>query len=56
LINYQREYDEKLQTFKDRPLHDWSSHGSDAFRYLAMGLKPPREARRPSFANTDYNL
>jgi hypothetical protein len=22
------------------PLHDWTSHGADAFRYLAMGLKP----------------
>ncbi|RTL11277.1 MAG: hypothetical protein EKK54_08085 [Neisseriaceae bacterium] len=57
LINYQREYDEKLQTFKDRPLHDWSSHSSDGFRYLAIGLKPVRE--RPQglqFANNDFSL
>jgi phage terminase large subunit len=38
LRNYRREYDEKRQVFYDRPLHDWSSHGSDAFRYLAIGL------------------
>ena len=24
--------------FYDKPLHDWSSHYSDAFRYLAIGL------------------
>lgn len=40
LRNYQREWDDKLITFKDKPLHDWSSHGSDAFRYLAQGLLP----------------
>lgn len=36
--NYRREYDEKRQVFFDKPLHDWSSHGSDAFRYLAVGM------------------
>ena len=38
LRNYRRDYDEKRKVFYDRPLHDWSSHGSDAFRYLAIGL------------------
>ena len=38
LRNYRREFDEKRKVFYDRPLHDWSSHGSDAFRYLAIGL------------------
>jgi hypothetical protein len=38
LRNYRREYDEKRSVFYDRPLHDWSSHGSDAFRYLAVGI------------------
>ena len=36
--NYRREYNEKQQVFYDKPLHDWSSHYSDAFRYLAIGL------------------
>ena len=36
--NYRREFDEKRQVFYDKPLHDWSSHGSDAFRYLAVGM------------------
>jgi hypothetical protein len=35
---YRREYDEVRKTYHDRPVHDWASHGSDAFRYLALGL------------------
>lgn len=35
---YRAEYDDKLQTLKPRPVHDWASHGADAFRYLAMTL------------------
>jgi phage terminase large subunit len=38
LRNYRREHDEKRQIFYEKPLHDWSSHMSDAFRYLAIGL------------------
>lgn len=38
LMNYRREYAEKLGQFKPTPLHDWASHGADAFRYLAMAL------------------
>lgn len=38
LKQYRKEYDEKLRTFKQRPLHDWTSHAADAFRYLAIGL------------------
>ena len=46
LRSYRREWDEKLQNYRDRPLHVWTSHGSDAFRYLAMGLReqPPAKA------------
>ena len=40
LRQYRREYGDKLKAFKQRPLHDWTSHAADAFRYLAMGLRP----------------
>ena len=40
LVNYQREYDDNGQTWRQRPKHDWSSHGADAFRYLALGYTP----------------
>ncbi len=36
LQSYRREYDDKKQVFKERPLHDWASHGADDFRYLAI--------------------
>ena len=35
---YRAAYDDKGQVLKSRPVHDWSSHPADAFRYLAMGL------------------
>ncbi len=47
LRGYRREWDEKLQVYRDRPLHDWTSHSSDAFRYLALGMqeKPPEPTK-----------
>jgi phage terminase large subunit len=46
LKTYRKEYSDRLSTFRDTPLHDWSSHPADAFRMLAVGLdelieKPP---------------
>lgn len=38
LRQYRRQWDDRLRTFKQNPLHDWASHGADAFRYLALGL------------------
>lgn len=34
---YRREYDHKLQAFKQKPLHDWSADGADSFRYAIRG-------------------
>ena len=39
LEQYRREWDDKKKTFKPIEVHDWSSHLSDAFRYLAMAWK-----------------
>ena len=39
LRHYRAEYDEKREVLRLRPIHDWSSHGADAFRYLAVGYK-----------------
>ena len=36
LRQYQRDWDDKLKTFKRQPRHDWASHGADAMRYLAI--------------------
>ncbi len=36
---YKKEWDEKHGCYKTRPLHDWSSHGADAFRTAAQAWK-----------------
>lgn len=38
LESYRKEWNDKLGCWRDRPLHDWSSHGADGFRYLAMAV------------------
>ena len=40
LRQYRRDYDEKGKTWRGRPMHDWTSHGADAMRYLATGYSP----------------
>jgi len=47
LGQYHRDYDEKNQTFKGNPVHDWASHGADAFRYLATGHKADKNWGEP---------
>ena len=39
LRQYQREYDEDKKVFRDKPKHDWTSHGADAFRMLSIAWK-----------------
>jgi hypothetical protein len=63
LRQYQREYDEDKKVFRDKPRHDWTSHGADAFRYLALTWKdeakivPPNEPIRGVFVGqTDVSL
>ena len=34
---YRKEWDDKLQVFREKPLHDWSSHAADALMTLARG-------------------
>lgn len=37
--NYKKEWDDKIGTWRSRPLHNWASHGADSLRYLAVGLQ-----------------
>lgn len=46
---YRREYDDKRQEFRTNPLHDWTSHYADAFRYFAVAH---REAAKASTFKT----
>jgi phage terminase large subunit len=42
LQHYRRDYNQRLQEFKAVPVHDWASHGSDAFRGLAVRHQTPK--------------
>lgn len=39
LEQYRREWDDDKKAFKAAPVHDWSSHLADAFRYMSMAWK-----------------
>jgi hypothetical protein len=52
ITHYRRDFNQRLNEFKATPVHDWSSHGADAFRGLAVRHKvpadePPMPALRP---------
>jgi len=42
LRGYHREWDDEKKVFTNRPVHDWASHGSSAFRTLALSWRPPK--------------
>lgn len=44
LTHYRKGWNERLQQFTSEPMHDWSSHGADAYRYLAVRHKTPKLA------------
>jgi hypothetical protein len=63
LRSYHYAYDEDAKTFAKKPLHDWSSHTADAFRYAAIVArhselvtrKPPPPAPIDATVN-DYSF
>lgn len=55
LRNYRKEYDDKLGTWKAHPVHDWASHGADAFRYLAVGHKVAKAERAEKVELVQYS-
>jgi len=38
LDNYKKDWDDRNACWRSQPLHNWASHGADAFRTLAVGL------------------
>lgn len=49
LSQYRRVWDDNNKTFKDYPLHDWTSHAADAFRtgVVADNRRPAKGFSRP---------
>lgn len=42
---YEKKWDGKNQIFMAKPKHNWASHGADAFRYLAQGIRPETQRK-----------
>jgi len=57
LRQYHRAYNERLRSFRNTPVHDWSSHSADCWRYCAVGIKTVSDTLRPAQRNADsgYN-
>jgi phage terminase large subunit len=51
LQHYRRDYNQRLNEFKATPVHDWASHGADAFRGLAVRHKTPQEKAKAEFGS-----
>ncbi len=58
LGQYQKEWDDTRKMYKPTPLHNWTSHGADSFRYGAVGSKSLRSGNRHTtqqFAQSNYD-
>jgi len=45
LQNYKWDFNTRINEFKPLPVHDWASHGADAFRGLAVRHHTPQLKR-----------
>jgi hypothetical protein len=45
LEQYRREWDDDKKAFRASAVHDWTSHPSDAFRYLCLAIRPETPKR-----------
>lgn len=55
LKGYHKEFDSSRGVFRKTPVHDSNSHGADAFRTLAVGLKKPSLTNKKPKATYDVS-
>jgi len=56
LTQYRKGFNERLQEFKDTPVHDFSSHGSDSFRGLAVRQRPPTDKKVDPYLGSRFMM
>lgn len=61
LKSYERKWDSKNKIYQQKPLHNWASHGADAFRTFGMGVdeRAPSaqdKLRYPRHSENNYDL
>lgn len=60
LKNYQRAWNAKNRTYSTKPLHNWATHGADAWGLAGMHFESPGKRTAyenfPKYAKTDYDI
>jgi hypothetical protein len=60
LKSYERQWDGKNKIYSSKPLHNWASHGADAFRSYAMGMRDNAVRTNvkslPRISESDYDI
>jgi phage terminase large subunit len=56
LASYRRDFDEKLLTWRNTHVHDWASHGADAFRTRAIAWQGDSGRVVQNWARTVYSM
>lgn len=52
---YRKDRDEKMNVFRDKPRHDWTSHSADAFR-TGCAARPSAPVTRPARASSGHGV
>lgn len=51
LKGYKKKWNDKMMVYENTPVHDWTSHATDAFQTLALNDPSPKN----NFVETEYN-
>ena len=54
LSSYHKEFDDKNQTYRNSPKHDWSSNSADAFRYFAVSYSKMTRVNTSNFDSSTF--
>lgn len=55
LRQYRHEWDDQRKTFRGNPMHDWTSHAADSFRYMAVSLNGINSGRNAWTMRIEYD-
>ncbi|CAB4139739.1 hypothetical protein UFOVP353_11 [uncultured Caudovirales phage] len=56
LRQYRREWDEDRKVFREKPLHNWTSHAADAFRMMAVAYQEERPKEEPKLHKIETRM
>lgn len=55
LREYRKDWNEEMKVFRSTPLHNWASHGADAFRIKAWGNKRRSKEKKSNRVDDAYD-